>query len=93
VTPPRIDRTAADQSMIDGNNKLATKTPPIFAGGVAVPTPTLVAALQARTGSGQKPRSPPGQPGRPRSRPKPMSTPVLEIWEQVLALPVVVVDS
>ena len=49
----RIDRTAADQSMIDGLNNLAAKIPPIFVGGVAVPPTTIVAALQARIDSGK----------------------------------------
>jgi hypothetical protein len=47
----RVDRMAADQDLMDGLNKLPAKIPPIYVGGVAVPTTTIVSALQARVAS------------------------------------------
>src|SRR5580704_15534012 len=49
----RIDRTAADQALMDGLNKNPTTIPPVFVGGAAVPVTAIVAALQARIASGK----------------------------------------
>jgi hypothetical protein len=49
----RIQRTAADQALMDGINKHPTTIPVIYVGGAAVPATTVVAALQARVDTGK----------------------------------------
>ena len=49
----RVERNAADQTLMDGMNKHPTTIPTIYVGGAAVPATAIVAALQARIDTGK----------------------------------------